>query len=446
MVTNLEIRKQNLHDTLVQAVDSVIAVLEPYALSGRVPKEPITEVRRRPEGGYVYRHYHRRDYTGLATRHSGEWANLPTVQKAIQQLLNDKDVQQDFTAIGFGNLHDYITNQIVHQFIYRILRLTRRWPPSSSTIETSFCEFEDYLLSNTVYCEVMVPLQNFECESKRLVLEQDIEIRELTEREKEKIVSRAVGGSLENEMEAMRHRFAAIIKLSWAKGSLPSIDHRGKLNTLLTALRLFKAGGVGANIAYRREPKWQPGHIVGGTGRAIYCVPIVGPIYQLNTQEAKDFMNFWKRLYQQKLGKNGEVAIRWFNHGYEDWIPEDRVVSFVTAFESLFLRKRDNNKKKKLVNRIPRLLTNVANRNQLETIVRDLWDLRCSVVHAESYQMSDAPRLAEVAERYLRDAIKRYMELERNLAPDAHADILNWLDSPGIDLNKQAMFPHWKAI
>ena len=54
MAANSGLRKQNLHDTLVQAVDSVIAVLEPYALSGRVPKEPITEARRRPEGGYVY--------------------------------------------------------------------------------------------------------------------------------------------------------------------------------------------------------------------------------------------------------------------------------------------------------------------------------------------------------------------------------------------------------
>lgn len=445
MVTKPEIKNQSLHDALVQAIGSVIAVLEPYAVSGRVPKEPITEARRRPEGGYVYRHYHRRDYTGLATRHSREWESLPIVQKAIQGLLNDKDVQRDFNTVGFGNLHDYVAEQIVYQFIYRILRMTRRWPPSKLVIETSFHEFEDYLLSNSVYCEATVPLQNFECESKRLVLEQDIEIRELTEGEKEKIVSRAISGSLENEMEAMRHRFAAIIKLSWAKGSLPSNDHRGKLNKLLTALRLFKAGGVGANIAYRREPKWQPGHIVGGAGRDIYSVPVVGPVYKLNTQEAKDFLNFWKWLHHQTPGNNVEVAIRWFNHGYEDWIPEDRVISFVTAFESLFLRKGER-KRKNLAIRLPKLLTDVLNRPQSEKNVGDIWDLRSNVVHAESYQVNDAPRLAEVAERYLREAIKRYIELERNLIPHTHADILNWMDNPSVDINKQRMFPHWKPI
>ena len=444
-MTNPGVQKQSLHDALVKAADNVIAVLESYVKTGKVPKEPITEAQRRTEGGYIYRHYHRRDYPGLATRHSGEWTNLPTVQEAIQQLLNDKDVQQDFTAIGFGNLRDYVTNQIAHQFIYRILHFTRKWPPSRSMIEMTFNEFEDYLLGNTVYCEATIPLHNFECESKRLVLEQDIEIRELTEREKEKIVSRAISGSLENEMEAMRHRFAAIIKLSWAKRSLPSIDHRDKLNKLLTALRLFKSGGVGANIAYRREPKWQPGHIVGGTGKEIYSVPVVGPVYKLNTQEAKDFLNFWKWLRQQHPGNNVEVAIRWFNHGYEDWILEDRVISFVTAFESLFLRKGER-KRKNLVIRIPRLLTDTLNRTHSEKNVGDIWDLRSNVVHAESFQMNDSPRLAEVAERYLREAIKRYIELEGKITPNTHTDILNWLDSSGVDLNKQTVFPYWKAI
>lgn len=445
MVANPGMKKQSLHDALVKALDDVIAVLEPYVQSRRVPKEPITEARRRSEGGYVYRHYHRRDYTSLATQCSREWVKLPAVQKAIKEFANDKDVQQNFSMVGLGNLHDYVTNQIVHQFIYRILRSTRRWPPSKSAIQATFFEFQDYLLSTTISCEAMVPLQSFECGRKKLVLEPDIEICELSEREKENLLSRAIGRqSLENEMEAMRHRFAAIIKLSWAKGSPPSIDHRDKLNKLLTALRLFRAGAVGANIAYRRETKWQPGHIVGGTGKDIYSVPVTGTVYTLDHREAKDFINFWKWLYQQPLGNNVVVAIRWFNHGYEDWIPEDRVVSFVTAFESLFLRKRDRNKKKNLVNRIPRLLTDAVNRNQLEKNVGNIWDLRCSVVHAESYQVDEAPQFAGVAESYLRDTIKRYIELERKLIPSTHADILNWLDSPNVDLNKRVIFPHWQ--
>jgi len=446
MATNFGFRKQNIHDLIVQAADNVIAVLEPYVRSGRVPKEPISEARHRPEGGYIYRHYHRRDYTRLAMGHSTEWVNLPIVRNAIQELINDKDVQQDFETVGFGNLQNYVTNQIVHQFVYRILRLTRRWPPSRSVVETCFYDLEDYLFGNTVCCEATVPLQNFECETKKLVLEQDLEIHELTEREKERIVSRAINRSLENEIEAMRHRFAAIIKLSWAKGSLPAIDHRNKLDQLLTALRLFKAGGVGASIVYRSEPKWQPGHIVGGVGKDIYSVPVVGRIYALDCREAKDFVEFWRWLHQQQpVSNNVEVAIRWFNHGFEDWIAEDRVISFVTAFESLFLRKGER-KRKNLVSRIPKILTNTVNRTRVEKNVGDIWDLRSNVVHAERYQTSDTTRLMEIAELYLRDAIKRYLELGRKLIPNTHADILNWLDNPKVDLNKRSEFPHWKAI
>jgi hypothetical protein len=445
MRANTRITKQHLHDVLIQSMNSVIAILEPYVRSGRIPKQPITEAHHRSEGGYLYQHYHRRDYTGLATRHSLEWMNLPVIKKSIQELINDKDVQQDFNVVGFGNLHDYVTNQILCQFIYRVLRLTRRWPPARPIIETSFLDLEDYLLNNTIYCEATVPLQNFECAIRRLNLEQGLEIRELSESDKEKIVTRAITGSLENEMEALRHRFAVIIEMSWAKGSTPTIDHRPKLNKLLTALRLFKTGEIGANVVYRREPKWQPGHIVGGAGRDIYSVPVTGPIYQLNPQEATDFLHFWKWIYQMPFDGNTEVAIRWFNHGYEDWIPEDKIISFMTAFESLFLRDHEP-KGKSLVNRIPKLLTNSVNRGQMEKDVKAMWDFRSDVVHARPYQANQAPRIADMCERYLRESIKRYVELERNLRSNSQADVIKWLQSTSLDINIQNQFFHWKAI
>ncbi len=76
----------------------------------------------------------------------------------------------------------------------------------------------------------------------------------------------------------------------------------------------------------------------------------------------------------------------------------------------------------------------------------DIWELRSNAVHAEPYKVNDVPRLAETAENYLREAIKRYAELERNLTPHAHADILRWLDDSNVDTNKQKVFPHWKTV
>lgn len=150
-------------------------------------------------------------------------------------------------------------------------------------------------------------------------------------------------------------------------------------------------------------------------------------------------------MYQQPPSNSAEVAIRWFDHGYQDWIPEDRIISFVTAFESLFLRKNEP-KKKNLVSRLSKLLTNGATRNRVEQDVGDIWDLRSNVVHAEPYQPTEATRLVGIAECYLRESIKRYIELERSLIPHTHRDILRWLDSPNVDPNKLKLFPHWQAI
>lgn len=288
-------------------------------------------------------------------------------------------------------------------------------------------------------------MQNFECERKRLILEPSISIRALSKREKEHLLSRALSSwSLENTMEVARHRFVATIRFTWQKGHAQP-DHRGMIEKLLTGLRLFKTGGVGANVVYRRELKWQPGHIVGGAERHIWILPVQGPVYTLTLREAESLLRFWKRVYQQPLSNSAQVAIRWFNHGYQDWIPEDRIVSFVTAFESLFLRTGDL-KKRSLVSRIPRLLTNARGRGQVERDIGDLWDLRSRVVHAEPYQAIDATRLVGTAEYYLRETIRRYIELERRLTPNTHRDILRWLDDPNVDIEKQRLFPRWQAI
>lgn len=445
MSVNRKVKKQILHDALLDALANVIAVLEPYVQSGKVPKEPVTEARLRDDGGFIHKHYHRRDYSVLCARLAEKWQTLPQIQKAVQEFINDTDIQKDFGITGFGNLHNYVTNQIVHQFIYRILHLTRRWPPSRAAIEKSFFEFEDYLLGATLSCEAVVPLENFKCESKKLVFERNVIIRELSNPEKEHFLSIALSGwSLQSAMEMMRHTFAATFKFIWQKGATQP-HHRDLIEKLLAALRLFKTGGVGANVAYKRELKWQPGHIVGGAERHIFTLPVQGSVYTLNSQEAKTLLTFWKWLYQQPPSNSAEVAIRWFNHGYQDWIPEDRIISFVTAFESLFLRKNEP-KKKNLVSRLSKLLTNGATRNRVEQDVGDIWDLRSNVVHAEPYQPTEATRLVGIAECYLRESIKRYIELERSLIPHTHRDILRWLDSPNVDPNKLKLFPHWQAI
>ncbi len=426
-------------------MNKVIAVLEPYVQSGKVPREPVTEVRLSTDGGFIHRHCHRRDYSVLCTSVGQKWESLPEIQEAAQELMNDADVQKNFAECGFGNLRDYVTIQILHPFIYRVLHRTRRWSPSKSAIDMLFLQFEDYLLNTTLSCEALVPLENFECESRRLAFDRNIIIRELSKREKEQFLSRALSGwSQQNLTEVMRHRFAALIRFSWQKGT--SQPHqRDVIEGALMALRLFKAGGVGANVAYKRELKWQPGHIVGGAERHIYTLPVQGPIYTLNSRETKNLLTFWKWLRQQPLSDNVQVAIRWFNHGYQDWIPEDRIVSFVTAFESVFLRKGDP-KKRQLMNRIAKLLTDATGRLQVVKDVGDIWDLRSNVVHAEPYQPSEATRLVVIAENYLREAIRRYLELERCITPNAHPDILRWLDDPNVDVNKQTLFPYWQAI
>ncbi|MFC1980454.1 hypothetical protein ACFLVS_06440 [Chloroflexota bacterium] len=143
-MTQQKRKKQDLFDAFVGALGDIIIVLLPYVLGGRVPKEPVTEARSRKEGGFVHYHYHRRSYADLCGRLADEWHHLPTVHAAIELLTLDKDVQKDFQLVGFGDLANYVKTQIFDQFIYAVFRRTRRRPPTKSTVEQLFIEFEDY--------------------------------------------------------------------------------------------------------------------------------------------------------------------------------------------------------------------------------------------------------------------------------------------------------------
>lgn len=178
-----------------------------------------------------------------------------------------------------------------------------------------FTEFEEYLLGDRVSYLALVPLENFESEARTIVLEPGVVVRELSAGERERALTRVLSGSsFQTLMEVSRFRFAADIEVSWKKGGVQQ-HHQESVERLLTGLRLFKRGGVGANYAVRRENRWQPGNIVGGEERHIFTAPVAGPMYKLNQSEANALQEFWSWFYGRPHGGNLAVAIRWFNHG-----------------------------------------------------------------------------------------------------------------------------------
>ena len=124
---------------------------------------------------------------------------------------------------------------------------------------------------------------------------------------------------------------------------------------------------------------------------------------------------------------------------------KDRVISFVTAFESLFLKKNDS-KKRRLGKRVPNLLTSPAGLAGVRQNVDDIWELRSNIVHAQPYQPTEPARLVSITELYARESIRRYVALQSHIGSNNHNGILSWLDDPAVHSMKQADFPQWAAL
>ena len=439
-----DIQNKTLHDALASSITAVVSLLSPYVKRRRVPKEPIDEARFDDRGYLTIEHYHRGNYGLLLMETHWEWGPLPEVINGIQELLQDKGFQENLKTSGNGDANAY-ADQVLRGFLSNVLRRAKSWPPSKSLYEQVYLELEDYLSSTILTAQVVVPLENFASRINDLEIEPGIVIHRLSNPEIEVFVTNAMNGwSMDSASRAMRDGFALILDINWQKGTQQP-DHHDSTQRILTILRLFKTGAVGANLAHFRQIKWQPGHPSGGSQRHTYTLPVHGITYALDSQECRDFKTFWSWMGRQSPNANAEVAIRWFNHGYQSWMPEDRLVSLVTAFESLFLKNNDA-KGKKLGSRVPGLLTDHAGFARVKKNIDDIWKLRSNIVHAQPFQPTEPERLVDVTEMYVRASIKRYIELQSHLASSNHNDVLIWFDDPAIQSKKQAQFPQWAAL
>ena len=96
--------------------------------------------------------------------------------------------------------------------------------------------------------------------------------------------------------------------------------------------------------------------------------------------------------------------------------------------------------------RLPSLLTDQAGFARVKQNVRDIWNLRSNIVHAQPFQSTEPVRLVDITEMYVRESIKRYIELQSHIASSNHNHVLRWLDDPAVQSKKQANFPQWAAL
>ena len=205
-----------------------------------------------------------------------------------------------------------------------------------------------------------------------------------------------------------------------------------ELRDIITVLRLFKKGAVGAPAIFEKGDvhSWKR-H--SGYNRSIQLEDRVNDYeisrlslpsrYVLSTGEVTRIKSLFDALQQlgnhpsakkaHKPHRELTVALRRFNQTYGREAQEDRIIDLTIALESSLLAGDNNfSKKKKLATRGAALLARFRNPNETEAILHEMYEIRNKIVHAGNSlsELGKEPQeFAQMCENIVRDILKEYI-------------------------------------
>lgn len=290
--------------------------------------------------------------------------------------------------------------------------------------------FETYLYSKLVPYRVFVIIPNLEIGTEELILDDDLKIKNLSEKEFAELVSALsfpfAGAppmflspknlALERIFESRKN--AEVVINSPTKEQ--NEETRILLSNVIIALRLFKKGGIGYDAIFGQNlSDWEGGGF--RISSSLYLPHFFGAMYKLRKSEENEFIEFWhflKSVNHKTLDKNLRRAMNRFNSAYERKDPEDRLIDYVIALTSLFSRKDEAGLGRyRLSLRVALLLgKNTSERKKIQQEVLEIYDKRSDVVHGREirkfHNFKDLKDLTDNAEEYVRRSIRALLQLD----------------------------------
>jgi hypothetical protein len=246
---------------------------------------------------------------------------------------------------------------------------------------------------------VIVALSEFRAEQVPIVLEEGVEIDELSDAEISAAL--ALGGRASffaGDSQMISRTFG--IRTSFetplfvddippAEGTRDQAareDAHGRAGLVLLALRVFKAGRVGTagTFQYSAPAPAEIASMSGSLNRS-FGWPVAEP-YVLTSDEASAFREFWTAFHSAHRHRVIEGALRRFGYAAERTRSDDEIVDLLIAAESLFLSDLDARDRGELRFRLSTrcallLGETLDERRRIAKFMRHAYSARSGIVH-----------------------------------------------------------------
>jgi len=355
-------------------------------------------------------------------------------------------------------LKNILRNEIINFFLLKY-SINKGFDYDENTFNKIYNELEEYINTEGLEMRVVVPLLNFELEGSKMVNLENFTIRELSDEEIKILLRSRVfgehiyfpnGGSLDTIwcIELM-NKIPSKRSIILFDSPTPSL-----LEKILTILRLFKDGSLQYSVVLTYPKMWFSyfnGYIYNPT----YHGQVVSSrfYYKLTKDDIEKLKLFWNKFKNFNIENSSSinVAIRNFNLSYDLKITEDKLLHYITALESLFVRENDELSYRLALRCAYFLGKNKEERDKIFNILKTVYEIRSKVVHGvskdlkeyikkipEEYNIHSLPDLLNQIEKYVRESLKLFIEKVTEKAPEKatekeieiiHREIIKEVDS-----------------
>jgi len=146
----------------------------------------------------------------------------------------------------------------------------------------------------------------------------------------------------------------------------------------IIAMRLLKAGDVGAQMLYYRS-SLEHEEFTGGSGLPFRVREFTQDMYQLGAEETAPLLGLLASL--RGASQHLDVGLGRFNQSYSRQTGEDRIIDLTIALESLLLADIKDELKYRLALRGAALLQKHRDPREVNALLLALYDVRSAIVH-----------------------------------------------------------------
>lgn len=246
----------------------------------------------------------------------------------------------------------------------------------------------DFFNKSKLKFYAFAPLEGFSSEVDEIELDKNLRITRLSKEKLSELFKVGRDVSISQD-RIFRFRFILACEYETSKiigeenskpKILPSQEIKKTFDNVISALRLFKKGVVGYNFIQIKPLGWYP--MSTSTTSGIFTYPYFGH-YKLEKHEIEDFKILLKKI--EKAPDFLTIPINRFNFANDRERPEDKLIDYIIAFESLFT-KEPQELSYRLSIRVSFFMgKSYKDRKEIFTLIKKAYDLRSKIVHGMNY-------------------------------------------------------------